>query len=103
MKKKCFSQAKKMGQDNEKCLQLLRANNTNASFIGQEYFNNAFRKYLGNIKYYDFPSFKNSVKDDNELECYLGDLTKGFDKECRYGKNILNLLMVNLLLKVHGE
>ena len=77
---KCETQAKKLGKDIKKCEHVLKINKKNANFIGHEYFNNSFRKYRGIIKYYDFPSFKDtSIK---LFECYLGDLSRGFDKEC---------------------
>ena len=89
MEKKCYPQAKKMGKSIKKCHHVLQINNANLAYmLSHEFFTSSFKRYKGIIKYYDFPSFKDPS--NNIFECYLGDLTKGFENLCRREKSYFN-------------
>lgn len=89
MLKACKPQEKKFDKEAKMCHKLLEINNTYANFLTHDFFTESKKKFLGIIKFYEYPSFKESSNSaDSELECYLGDLKKGFGKECRKKKNL---------------
>ena len=98
MKEVCLAKIKKLGgTEKEKvfCDVLILTNNAYTNLISHEYFLNAKRKYEGIIKYYEYPSFKDSFSND-KLECYLGNTmkTKGVGDQCREKKNIYTFYLL---------